>query len=157
MRQTGMRSSWVTSSAAVVAMLSAGCASASAQTSTTTPSIRGAALSVYSCHAQEVGQAASVAPAQVLQFRLCALPYQGPSSHTVTIRRGDSDLGRLRRALSAPDAPKSTGACPMYADVVQQVLAKTASGYLLVHIPVDGCGHYQSAALAALNAARADG
>ncbi|HVW79790.1 MAG TPA: hypothetical protein VHB69_02465 [Mycobacteriales bacterium] len=152
-----MRRFWVAGAAAVIAVLGAGCASAAAHATSSSPAIRGSALGVYSCRAQASGTAVSVAPRQVYRFRICAQLDPGASGRTVNVKRGDHDFARLRSALSAPDQPRTTGVCPMYADVSQAILARTASGDLLVHIPVDGCGHYQSAALAAISAARADG
>jgi hypothetical protein len=91
----------------------------------------------------------------VTEFRLCPIEEPDGSSRTVTVASGDRDFVQLRRALSAPDEqPKTSLACPMYANVPQRVLAKTTSGTLLVHIPVDSCGHYQAAASEALATAR---
>jgi len=56
--------------------------------------------------------------------------------------------------LSAPNQPPTGQACEEYADVIQHVLADTDAGVYEVTVPIDGCGHYLTAALSALNAAR---
>lgn len=151
-RQITMRSLPLAGIAALVA-LGTGCASASAQAASD-PSVRGPHLSSFSCHGHVVGRSAGVAPSRVTAFRLCPLDAPNSARQTVTVRQGDPYFARLQRSLSAPDAPPYDGPCPLYADLPQRVLANTASGAVLVHIPVDGCGHYQPAARSALYAAR---
>jgi hypothetical protein len=136
-------------------VLSAGCASAAAST-TAKPSIRGSWLFGFSCHARGVQPRDGLPTGRVLDFRLCPLEVPNGTSGVVTVAKSNSDFVALRRALTAPDEPPvKNQACAMYADLPQRVLAKTTTGVLLVHIPVDSCGHYQPAATAALAAARA--
>jgi hypothetical protein len=149
-----MRSMMRAPGVCVAAVLIGGCAAASATATTPSPSIRGPEMSAYSCHGHVVGHSGGVTPSRVTAFRLCPLNAPNSVRKTVTVLRGDGDFARLLRALSAPDLPPYDGPCPMYADLPQRVLAETATGARLVHIPVDGCGHYQSAALSALSAAR---
>jgi hypothetical protein len=87
---------------------------------------------------------------------LCALP-TSRSRTTVILRPGDSAFAPLVTALAEPDAAKSTGPCPEYADLTQLIFATTTAGRVLVHIPVDGCDHYEGDALKALNQARGAG
>lgn len=154
-RQIGMRSRTALAFAGAVA-LATGCGTASAHTATTA-AIRGAGLSGYSCHAHVVGSAGSVTPSRVIEFRLCPMQVPMQERQTVTVKRSSSDFGPLLRGLSAPDEKATTGPCPMYADVPQRVIARTATGAVLVHIPVDSCGHYQRPAALALSNARSEG
>jgi hypothetical protein len=78
----------------------------------------------------------------VTEFLLCPMPSPQRST-AVTVIAGTVHFGPLLAALTAPDLPRSTGVCPMYADAVQVILARTQSGVMRVTIPVDGCGHYQ--------------
>lgn len=68
----------------------------------------------------------------------------------MTLSSGDPRFAPLASALSEADLPRQSGPCPLYADVVQPVLARTTSQVLWVHVPVDGCGHYRTEARAAL-------
>lgn len=64
------------------------------------------------------------------------------------------EFAALLSALSRPDEPKTSAVCPLYADMLQVVLAKTGAHSYQVSLPVDGCGHYQRLVLDALNHAR---
>ncbi|HEX3899104.1 MAG TPA: hypothetical protein VHW74_08015 [Mycobacteriales bacterium] len=135
-------------------LLGTSCATASAQT-ISQPSIRGSELSGFSCHGHVIDSTDAAPPQQVTAFRLCPLEYPGQAGRTVTVRPGNAHFARLRTALAAPDQqPKRDQVCAMYANLPQRVLAQTTSGVVLVHIPTDSCGHYQSAAALALAAAR---
>lgn len=139
---------------AAVVLLGTACATASAQP-ISHPSIRGSELSGFSCRGHVIDSTDATPPQQVTAFRLCPLGYPGQAGRAVTIRPGDVDFIPLRRALAAPDVPPNHDQfCPMYALLPQRVLAETASGTVLVHIPTDSCGHYESAAEQALAAAR---
>ena len=154
MRQIGMRTSWAAAVGAASVVLTA-CSAGSAQATTSTqPSIRGASLSGFACHSHRIGHSAKVTPSSVTKFRLCPLNVPEQQSRTVTVGRGNENFAALSSSLSAPDEPAYDGPCPMYADVPQRVIAQTSSGAVLVHIPVDGCGHYQRAATTALSNAR---
>jgi hypothetical protein len=88
----------------------------------------------------------------VTEFLLCPMPFP-QHSRAVRVIAGNVHFGLLLRALTAPDLPPSTGLCPMYADAVQVILAKTRTVVMRAAIPVDGCGHYQHVDV--LTAARA--
>jgi len=90
----------------------------------------------------------------VRALSLCPVGIPRFSSNAVTITASDPQFGALITALSAPDESRTSGACPMYADVPQIVLAETADGVYQVSIPTDACGHYQRDALTALTQAR---
>jgi hypothetical protein len=83
----------------------------------------------------------------------------GQPSKSVTIPAGRPAFDSLVSALSHADepAPGPGTVCAAYADLTQIVLARTGSGVYQVSIPVDGCAHYERAALTALQAARATG
>jgi hypothetical protein len=78
----------------------------------------------------------------VSAFTLCPMS----SSHyptTVRVVAGNVHFRALLEALTAADAPRSNGMCPLYADVTQVILARTRTGVVRARIPIDGCGHYQ--------------
>jgi hypothetical protein len=60
-------------------------------------------------------------------------------------------------ALAAPDAPRSTGACPALAMVPSPILARGSSETVLVKVPVDGCGFAQDGVQQAISRIRAAG
>lgn len=110
------------------------------------PVLRGVAVTPFDCSAklrQGVGGVPVRVPAgEVTEFLLCPMPSQQPSQ-AVKVVPGNAHFAPLLGALTAADAPRSTGICPMYADEVQVILAKTRTEVLRATIPVDGCGHYQ--------------
>ena len=118
------------------------------------PAIRGARLASFSCQAaSDPGRAVSVSPVQVVRLRLC--PVQGNEFEpTATVRPAYVGFSHLLDVLGAPDEPRSSDPCPEYADLQQTIVADTPAGAVLVHIPVDGCEHYQRPALDALQQAR---
>jgi hypothetical protein len=79
---------------------------------------------------------------EVTEFLLCPMPSPQPS-RAVRVVPDNAHFAPLLGALTAADATRSTGICPMYADVVQVILARTRTVVLRARIPVDGCGHYQ--------------
>lgn len=87
---------------------------------------------------------------------LLICPLQVPNATQAATSVGPSSpwFPALLSALSASDVPRQSGPCPLYADVVQHLLARSATEVILVHIPVDGCGHYQGAAMTAISNAR---
>lgn len=97
-----------------------------------------------------VGPVVSVRPSQVTALTICAQP-QVSTSRSVTVTRGDPRFDGLSAALAAADRPSASGvACPLYANLRQDVIARVGSGSVYVRIPLDGCGHYQQAVTAAL-------
>ena len=132
-------------------------AATSTPTSAATGSVRGEPVSAFACPGP--GSAAmpsrSVPAASVTELLVCSprVPNGGEGT-SVAVPRSSPHFGPLLSALSAADMPHSTGPCPLYADVAQPVVARTATGILLVHIPVDGCDHNQGAAATALRSAR---
>lgn len=116
--------------------------------------VRGASLPAFACTGPAGGDV-RVPAADVGAVRLCALPALGGPA--VTVRPDDPRWDQLLGALSADDVPPDPGAvCPAYANVEQRVVADSTRGPLVVHIPVDGCHHYQRDALTILTAIRAD-
>jgi hypothetical protein len=75
----------------------------------------------------------------------------GPGG-AVTVTPTDPGFAPLLSDLAEPDQPRSGSVCPLYADVVLPVLARAGSEVIRVHIPVDGCGHYEAGARAAIYA-----
>lgn len=101
------------------------------------------------------GQQVSIAPGDVTAIRLCPLQNVNGPRRTVNVDSGDPGFTQLTAALAAPDGHSSPQtACPAYADLPQTVIAETSEGPMLLHIPVDGCGHYLSEPLTLLTALR---
>jgi hypothetical protein len=146
-------------SAALWAVALSGCGGASGGVDHPPPAqlgIRGTLLPTFSCDASAAGGAVQVGSADVLEVRLCPLaappPFDRPAA---TLTAGSAGFARLLSALSLPDVAPSPGTmCPEYADLVQPVIARTASAALLVHLPVDGCDHTLPAVSSALAAIR---
>lgn len=116
--------------------------------------LHGAALATFACPARATGDR-RVPAADVTAVRLCPRP--PVDARAVTLRADDPRWDRLLAALSAADVPPEPGqVCPAYADLEQRVVADSARGPLRVHIPVDGCRHYQRAVVGLLAAIRAD-
>jgi len=132
----------------------AGCASAKPK-ATQSPGLRGTAMSTFACPARPTIPAAKpVAIDGARALRLCPLDAPGLQPKTVTVTAYQPVFASLITALSVPDDPATRGACPAYADLPQTVLAQTSRCVYQVAIPVDGCMHYQRAALDALSRAR---
>ena len=117
--------------------------------------ITGTRLTAFACPTQPGhGAAVSLAASALTKLRLCPLPVLRSSS-AVTLAPKAAIYSRLVRSLTLPDQKASPSeVCPMFANVPQLVIGETASGAVLIHIPVDGCGHYLSQSLSALTAAR---
>jgi hypothetical protein len=82
-------------------------------------------------------------PASAVQaFLLCPLRLPTGSGKAVLVPRSAPGFPGLLALLSSPDQPRTKQLCPMYADMPQVILARTADGAYVVHIPVDACGHY---------------
>jgi hypothetical protein len=83
------------------------------------------------------------------------LDIPGGAARKVLVTVSEPAFGPLVSALSAPNAPPTTGACPAIGVVPQVVLARASAGVYRVAIPVDSWGLYQTAASEALSRARA--
>jgi hypothetical protein len=147
---------------ALLALLTA-CASASApgtapgsgtrstsSSATPTGALRAAPVGAFVCSTQDdqglaagTGTPVTVPSGAVQAFLLCPLPLPTGPGKPVLVVRADPGFSALLGLLSSPDQPPTAQACAMYADAPQVVLARTAGGAYAVHIPVDGCGHYQ--------------
>lgn len=80
---------------------------------------------------------------QITRFVICGQQVPFGNQHTVQIARSDSRFAVLARYLARPDGGgQAQRICPMYATVPLIVLAETASGWYVVHVPTDGCQHY---------------
>jgi len=133
----------------------AGCGS-SKPAVTPKPMLRGERVTTLTCPPHVTSSAAT--PTRILgvqRLLLCPLNEPGVSGRTVAISPRQPQFASLVAALSVPDEPSTTGACPAYADIPQIVLAQTMHGLYEVSIPVDACHHYQRPVLEALNRARA--
>ena len=106
--------------------------------------LRGVPVTSFDCRPNLTQGASGVqVPApDVSEFLLCPMP-SAQHSRAATVVAGNLHFGPLLDALTATDIPRSTRRCPMYAEAVQVILAKTRTGVIRVKIPVDGCGHYQ--------------
>ncbi len=144
---------------AVLLVVAAGLGACSSRTkagTTAKPELRGVAVRRFVCPPQPESSAEHVTPiGRPRALLLCPLSIPGLPKTTVTITPARASFPALIVALSAPDEPPTTGACPAYGDIPQLVLASTDHGVYQVSIPVDACHHYQEAALAALHRARA--
>ena len=134
----------------------------SANTTSTTVSIpstrvlRGAPVGSFECPPRPVSSVVSSIPIDAVQtLLLCPTSMPGLSANAVTLGADRPIFKTLIAALSAADEPPTRGAvCPLYADLLQVVVAKTSGGVYQVSIPTDACNHYQRDALDALNRAR---
>jgi hypothetical protein len=144
--------------AVVSAAALAGCSASSGGAHHPPPvlGIRGTALPTFSCHVAAGSRAVQVRSAAVLEVRLCPLSAPAPfSRRAVTVTARSVGFTQLVSALSLPDVTRSPGMmCPEYAELLQPVIARTASTALLVHLPVDGCDHTLAAVSSALAAVR---
>jgi len=119
--------------------------------------LRGSRLTAVECPAPtRAGSAMTLRVSEVTAVLLCPLAVpplmQGGS---VTLSQSNPAFVGLLTALAAADIKANKRiACPAYADIPQTVQAETASAVMVVHIPVDECGHYQQGALFALMRAR---
>ncbi len=128
-------------------------------TSVPTPStrvLRGTPVGSFECRPRPVSSVVSSIPITAVQtLLLCPLSTAGVSANAVTLGVDRPIFKVLIAALSASDEPPTGGAvCPLYADRLQVVVAKTSGGVYQVSIPTDACKHYQRDALDALNRAR---
>ena len=134
---------------------SGGPPSASSPSSPGRTGLRGAEVTSIRCSSTvwQPDDAAAVAlPDTPVRIVICPLAIPQPVHARVDLRPPPADL---LQALGLPDGPKPTGtpyACPAYADVPRLVYAELPGGDIyLLHIPVDACGHYLSAALSVIN------
>ena len=108
--------------------------------------LHGVAIPSFDCRpnlTQGVGGATVEVPARdVTEFLLCPMSFP-QHSRAVTLVADNVHFSALLGALTAPDMPRSTPICPMYADALQVILAKTRTRAVSARIPIDGCGHYQ--------------
>lgn len=117
--------------------------------------LRGVRVHNFECLPRSTSRTARSAPIPAPQLLLlCPLGTPGVRSRAVTVVATQPLFAILITALSAPDETRTTGACPEYADLPQNVLARTSDGAYQLSIPTDECGHYQRRALDALNRAR---
>jgi hypothetical protein len=162
----------ITAVAIFVAGCSSGRGSGASPTTTTAPTttsaappttarthlpgvLRGVSVGRFECPPPLESTATTVTSiGTVKTLLLCPIDAPGLASTAVTINASDPQFAALVSALSAPDEPRTTQACPMYADVPQFVVAQTDDGVYEVTIPTDSCGHYQRGALAALTHVR---
>ena len=137
------------------------CSSARSTTATAPPTtgaagpvLRGEVTGPFVCPpaGADPGSGATLPAASVTELLICSPAVPNGPRAAVTVGPSSPQFGPLLSALSGRDEPRAAGQiCPLYADVVQPVLARTASTVLVVHIPVDSCGHYQAAARTALH------
>lgn len=113
--------------------------------------LRGTVSDSFNCPPSGGGASSTVSTSAVTALLVCGRE----GKEDVTLSPGDRRFAPLVSALSEADLPRQSGPCPLYADVVQPVLARTASQVLVVHVPVDGCGHYRTEARAALRSVTA--
>jgi hypothetical protein len=128
-------------------------------TSVPTPStrlLRGTPVAGFECPPHPVSSAVSSIPIDAVQtLLLCPLGTAGVSADAVTLGVDRPIFKVLIAALAEADEPPTRGAvCPLYADLLQAVVAKTSGGVYQVSIPTDACKHYERDALDALNRAR---
>jgi len=117
--------------------------------------LRGVRVHNFECPPRPTSRTARSAPIPAPQaLLLCPLSTPGVRSRAVTVVATQPLFTTWITALSAPDENRTTGACPAYADLPQNVLAKTSAGAYQLSIPTDECGHYQRRALDVLNRAR---
>jgi hypothetical protein len=117
--------------------------------------VRGTSIANFACPAtSRAGPAIRISPATVTALRLCrgAIPYG--TGAEVDLTSSDATFGPLVAALAAPDLPTDHGPCLTYGDLPEVIEARSATAFLIVHIPVDGCKHYQRDVINAISKAR---
>ena len=116
-----------------------------------TTGLRGVVLAKLSCSAKPKAPNAGTVPISGVEgFLLCRTGLRGVARSPLTVTPTDAQFARLVTALSAPSAPPTTGACPELSEAEIVLLARTHAGAFRVSIPVDNCGLYQQAAVAAI-------
>ena len=155
-RPTIMRRALRTGCLLAVAAVLGGCSSSGVAHKAGPTGIRGTELSSYSCGAQADGKALKVAPVTVLEIQICPVsapsPFNRPAQ-PISLARGSTRFESLLTALSLPDAPAGhQQLCPEYAELLPQILARTTTAAVLVHLPSDACGHSLPAVSKALSA-----
>ena len=116
-----------------------------------TTGLRGVALRELSCPARPKSpNRGAVAIGGVQEFLLCRSGLQGVARPPLIVTATEPQFTRLLTALSAPDAPPTTGACKVLSELEIVLLAKTPGGAFQVSIPLDGCGLYQAGAVEAV-------
>jgi hypothetical protein len=86
---------------------------------------------------------------------VCPQRVPGTADRVVRLARGDGDFQVLLAALAKPSAAPAHGrACPLFADVLQIVLAQADGRWFMVKLPTDGCGHYFGTTLSLLTRLR---
>ena len=122
--------------------------------------LRGSSLSAAVCPAPTPpGSPMTMRADEVTVILLCPLPSENPSptrGAPTTVSASNPAFAGLLAALATPDieAKGERIACPTYADIPQTVEAQSPAAVMVVHIPIDECGHYQSGPLFALMRAR---
>ncbi len=138
-----------------VATVLASCASTkySAPPAASPDVLRGSSLEVVACPTSTpAGPAITMQTAEVKEIVLCpvreGIAPPTPGAPT-TVAASNAAFAGLLAALAGPDltAERQAVYCPAYADNPQIVEAKSLVAVMAVHIPTDGCGHYQSAFL----------
>ena len=88
----------------------------------------------------------------IQEYIICPVPdYTSMSAglkggpYPVVLSSGTPEFTKFTALMSEPDGSPTPGqACPMYADVMRLVYARSTTGIWSLHIPVDSCHHYQS-------------
>jgi hypothetical protein len=114
--------------------------------------IRGFRLNAFACDAHRLpGKSVSTGVNTVTGLIVCPAPRLAHTrTTTTTITASAAADSGLFAALSARDQPMTTGPCTAVGELPIRMIAKTAAGPLLVHIPAGVCGQYQNPALRAL-------
>jgi hypothetical protein len=128
---------------------------------TTVPSTSGLTLhgfivASFTCVASfNPGPTLTVPASAVTTLLLCPPETPHQQQKPVTVTGSNRGFEPLLTALAAPDEPRQAGqACPALAVVPSPILARTASGSVLVKVPVDGCGFPRASVEAAINEAK---
>lgn len=125
-------------------------ASASADTSTPVKSgLRGSRVQSANCSVATVSGNDVRIVGHVRSIRVC--PTAMLTGAVLSAARRPVVFRAMRSALSARDgAARADQFCTFYADIPRLVYVVTSKGAWVVHLPVDSCGHYTKAVVAAL-------
>jgi hypothetical protein len=132
----------------VSVLLLAGCTDTPAATPVTDmvpvpTGLRGTTLDGPDCPMPESDQGAVAQPTpDAMMPRPTSLTLCTTGRRTYKIADDDPQFGRVLDGLSTPDPSQPPPGCDDYADAPVSLVAATGDGYYLVHIPEDGCGHY---------------
>lgn len=136
--------------------------SSSLSTTTAAPSpeleLTGYRIAQFTCpSSMNPGAQVHLLPSSVTAILLCPPEIPHQQQKPTMLGPANPAFRSLLTALTAPDDPPSTEACPALVALPSPILVRTVSEPLVVKVPVDGCGFPQQAVQEAIGRARVAG